>query len=177
MSEADPKAALVDECQRQVENCAYTATSFTIWLRALRYFRIAGEATPIAFGALATCSLLASLPVLSGTCILLATAIPPVYRKFRLDEGIKQYTFLAGEMTNLRDRFRYTATIDSHKALAEFEAAVRPLLDRLEKARGRAAAPPEWCFTLARKKHKQGHYAYDYDQARQSLTQAPTLAE
>jgi hypothetical protein len=98
--------------------------------------------------------------------MLLTTVIPPAYRASGVDKAINDYTLLAGEMTNLRDRFRQAATVDAHKAFDQFEAAARPLLDRLEKARNRAASPPDWCFKLARKKHKQGHYAHDYDQTR-----------
>ena len=31
--------ALIDECQRQSENCGYTSTSFTIWLRWQRWIQ------------------------------------------------------------------------------------------------------------------------------------------
>jgi hypothetical protein len=47
---------------------------------------------------------------------------------------------------------------------ARREAATKPLLDRLEKARARSLTPPEWCFKRAQKKHKQGHHIHDYDQ-------------
>jgi hypothetical protein len=30
-------------------------------------------------------------------------------------------------MTNLRDRFRHAANIDSHKSFAEFDATTKPL--------------------------------------------------
>jgi hypothetical protein len=165
MSGGDPAAALVDECQRQSETCAYTATTFIIWLRVLRGIRVFCVVAPIIFGALATWKLLANSPASSAVFMLLATVIPPAYRASKVDASIDDYTLLAGEMTNLRDRFRQAATIQSSKAFPEFEAAAKPLLDRLEKARARALTPPEWCFKLARKKHKEGHYAHDYDQA------------
>ena len=38
------------------------------------------------------------------------------------------------------------------------------LFERLEKARSRVLTPPDWCFKIARKKHKAGHYDFDYDQ-------------
>ncbi len=165
MSGADPTVALIDECQRQAESCAYTATVFIIWLRVLRGIRVFCVVAPIVFGALATWKLLVNSPAWSAVFMLLATVIPPAYRASTVDASINDYTLRAGEMTNLRDRFRQVATIDAHKPFPEFEAAAKPLLDRLEKARNRALTPPEWCFKLARKKHKQGHYAYDYDQA------------
>jgi hypothetical protein len=50
--------ALVDECQRQSENCAYTATNFTIWLRWLRGIRVGLVVAPVIFGALAAWSMI-----------------------------------------------------------------------------------------------------------------------
>jgi hypothetical protein len=164
MSGTDPTAALIDECQRQAEGCGYTATTFIIWLRVLRGVRVFCVVAPIVFGALATWKLLVNSPALSAVFVLLATVIPPAYRASTVDASINDYTLLAGEMTNLRDRFRQVATIDAHKSFAEFEAAAKPILDRLEKARNRALTPPEWCFKLAREKHQKGHYTYDYDQ-------------
>jgi hypothetical protein len=55
--------------------------------------------------------------------------------------------------------------MDSFKPFAEFDAATKPLLDRLEKVRARSLTPPDWCFKSARKKHQQGHYTHDYDQS------------
>jgi len=55
---------------------------------------------------------------------------PACYRASGTDKAITDYTRLAGEMTNLRDRFRHAATIDSYKSFAEFDAATKPLLDR-----------------------------------------------
>jgi hypothetical protein len=47
---------------------------------------------------------------------------------------------------------------------SEFEADSKPLFERLEKARSHMLTPPEWCFKLARRKHKDGHYHHDYDE-------------
>ena len=168
MKAADPTAALIDECQRQSESCAYTATTFIIWLRFLRGFRAFCFVAPVIFGALATWKVLANSPLWAAVFTLLTTVIPPSYRAMRIDKAIGDYTLLAGEMTNLRDRFRQAATVSSHKPFPEFEIEAKPFLDRLEKARSRALTPPEWCFWLARRKHKAGHYKYDYDEKRPS---------
>lgn len=164
MTPVDPTVALVDECQRQSEGCAYTATTFIIRLRFLRRVRTFCVVAPIIFGALATWQVLADSPLLAAVFTLLTTVIPPAYRATKFDKDIEDYALLAGEMTNLRDRFRQAALVSSHKAFAEFEAAAKPLLDRLEKARARALTPPDWCFKLARRKHKSGHYKFDYDE-------------
>lgn len=164
MNAADPTAALIDECQRQSESCAYTATTFIIRLRFLRRVRTFCVVAPIVFGALATWQVLTDSPLLAAVFTLLTTVIPPSYRATKYDKEIENYTQLAGEMTNLRDRFRQAATVSSHKPFPEFEAEAKPFLDRLEKARSHALTPPEWCFKLARRKHKAGHYKYDYDE-------------
>jgi hypothetical protein len=157
--------ALIDECHRQSENCAYTATTFTIWLRFLHGTRIFCLVAPVIFGALATWKMVAqNSPTWGAIFTLLATVIPPAYVASRTSAGIDAYTTLAGEFTNLRDRFRQAALIWSQKTLPEFEAEVRPLLDRLEKARTHMLTPPEWCFKLARRKQKAGHYDYNHDE-------------
>ena len=168
MKTIDPTAALTDECQRQSESCAYTATTFIIRLRFLRRVRMVCIVAPIVFGTLATWQVLADSPLWAAVFTLLTTVIPPSYRATKYDKEIEDYTQLAGEMTNLRDRFRQAATVSSHKPFPEFEAEAKPFLDRLEKARSRALTPPEWCFKLARRKHKAGHYDYDYDEKKPS---------
>jgi hypothetical protein len=163
MTPADPTQALIDECHRQFENCRDTAVSFIIWLRVLRWTRTFLVVAPIIFGALATWKILADSSVWAAVLTLLATALPPVYRASKLDTAIDDYTTLAGEFTNLRDRFRQVALISSHKTFAEFEADTKPLIQRLEKARSRALAPPNWCFRAARRSIEAGKYTHDYD--------------
>ena len=36
--------------------------------------------------------------------------------------------------------------------------------------------PPEWCFKLARRKHKDGHYHHDYDERTNAASQDGCLA-
>jgi hypothetical protein len=158
---------LIDECQRQSENCGYTSTTFTIWLRWLQGVRVVCMVSPVVFGALAMWKMVAqSSPVLGSVFTLLATVIPPAYSASRTTAAIADYRVLAGEFTNLRDRFRQAALISSHKPIGEFEADTKPLLARLEKARGQMLVPPDWCFKLAQRKHKAGHYRHDHDEER-----------
>lgn len=96
--------------------------------------------------------------------LLLTTVIPPVHRALGIDEAISDYSEMAGEFTNLRDRFRQAALISGLKPFDEFEADAKPLLARLEEARRNPLTPPQWFFTLARRQHKAGHYSHDYDQ-------------
>jgi len=163
-----PTQALIDECQRQSENCGYTSTSFAIWLRCLRWIRRFFLTAPVVFGALATWKILIQTsPTWAAVFTLLATALPATYHALKIDSAITEYRSLAGEFTNLRDRFRRAALIDSQKPFAEFEADAKPLFDCQDKARRAMLTPPEWCFWLARRKHKKGHYCHDYDQQAQ----------
>jgi hypothetical protein len=163
-----PGDALIDECHRLSEDCAYTATYFTIWLRWLRGIQVFFQVSPVAFGALATWKIVAQTSPTWGAVFavfaLLATAIPPAYRASKIDPAIAEYTTAAGEFTNLRDRFRQAALISSHKPFPEFEADTKLLIERLEKVRARALTPPEWFFVLARRKHRAGHYHHDHDE-------------
>ncbi|MGH7120903.1 MAG: hypothetical protein ACREFP_18275 [Acetobacteraceae bacterium] len=162
---SEPVQELTDECRRQEENCGYTSTTFTIWLRFLHYVRVSCLVAPVMFGAIATWKVVAqNSPVWAAVFTLLATVIPPAYAASRTSSAIEQFATLGGEFTNLRDRFRQAATITSKKSFTEFDAEVASLMDRLEKARHRILTPPEWCFWLARRKHKAGHYRHDYDE-------------
>ncbi|WP_313609393.1 hypothetical protein [Rhizobium sp.] len=170
---SDPRIQkLVDECHRQEENCRYTAVSFTLWLRWLKRFRLFCEVAPIVFGALATWKIVSQTsPTWAAVFTLLATVIPPVYKASKADRAIDDYTTATGEFTNLRDRFRQVATISSHEDFSQFEAKVKPLLDRLEKVRARALTPPEWLFKLSQRKVQSGDYTHDYDLAKQAADQ------
>ena len=159
--------ALLDECCRQSENCSYTALSFNIWLRRLRLRRTASLVLPVTFGALATAGIVTQhYPALAAVFALLATTIPLIYRSSKTDKAISRFTRLAGEFTNLRDRFRQLGDIGVHKEVPVFEAEFRALMARMDKARQSSETPPEWCFLEARKKQKAGHMRHDYDEQR-----------
>jgi hypothetical protein len=159
----DPKAvALKEECLNQFQNCGYTALTFTIWLRCLRWIKIFSLGAPVVLGAVATWSIVReSTPALAAVCALLAVLIPPTFQAAKLDASIKQYTKMSGKFTNLRDRFRLLAEISSQKPFDQFEAAWAPALAQLEKARARPLTPPQWCFMSARQQWQAGHYEPD----------------
>ena len=162
--------ALLDECNREAENCQYTSLSFTIWLRRLRARRTASMILPVIFGCSATAQIVTHyMPAIAAVFTLLATAIPLVYRASKTDKTIAQFTRLAGEFTNLRDRFRQLGEVGVHKEVATFEAEFRVLMARMDKARKNSETPPEWCFTEARQKIKAGHMHHDYDEGKKEL--------
>lgn len=155
--------ALMDECERQFENCRDTAVSNIVWLKVLRWTRICFITAPIIFGALATWKLLADSKLSAAVFTLLATVLPPVFKAIDLEQTIKDYEKHAGEFMNLRDRFRQAKLIGSQKPVAEFEAEVQALMTRMEKARDRVLAPPNWSFKRARKEIESGSYTHDHD--------------
>jgi hypothetical protein len=157
--------ALVDECCRLSEDCKYTALTFTIWLRRLRARRTLALVLPVIFGSLATAGIVtAHLPAWAAVFSLLGTVIPLVYRSSKTDATITQFVRLAGEFTNLRDRFRQLGEVGVHKDITVFEADFKGLMMRMEKARKFAETPPEWCFLKAKKKIDDGHMHHDYDE-------------
>ncbi len=163
--------ALQDECCRQSENCNYTALTFTVWLRRLRARRTLALVLPVIFGSLATLGIVtAHLPAWAAVFTLLATVIPLVYRSSKTDAAIAQFVRLAGEFTNMRDRFRQLGDIGVHKEVAIFESDFKALMMRMEKARKFAETPPEWCFLEARKKIQAGHMHHDFDERKPQAT-------
>jgi hypothetical protein len=154
--------SLKEECLNQFQNCGYTALTFTVWLRVLRWVKIFSLASPVVLGAVATWNIVGdSMPAVAAVCAFLAVLIPPTFQAAKLDGSIKQYTTMAGEFTNLRDRFRQLAEISSLKPFEEFETATAPIFARLEKARVRALTPPHWCFLIARRQWQSGYYEPD----------------
>ncbi|MGO9120695.1 MAG: hypothetical protein ACLQPD_24165 [Desulfomonilaceae bacterium] len=156
------------ECQRLSESCLYTSTSFFIWLRVLRTMRVIFVVVPLVLGSLAGWKLLvgtelAWVKVATAICAFLAGLFPLVHAAVKLDRHITQSGKLAGEFKNLQDRFRQAALVSSKKSFSEFSQDVKPLIERLEKARSYSVTPPEWCFRRAKRKIKFGDYTFDID--------------
>ena len=157
--------ALFDECNRLSEDCKYTALTFTIWLRRLRLRRTLSLILPVIFGSLATAGIVTQhLPAWAAVFSLLATVLPLVYRASKTVNEVNQFKRLAGEFTNLRDRFRQLSKIGQTKDLAAFESDFNLLMARMDKARSFVETPPEWCFNKAREKIKKGDMQHDYDE-------------
>jgi len=160
---------LVLECQRQSETCLYTSTSFFIWLRWLRYIRVAFIAAPLVLGSLAGWKVLASsdipsVRVLVAVCALLAGLLPSIYAALKYDDGLAHCKLLTAEFKNLRDRFRQAALVSSLGPFDEFQRDFEKLMERLEAARAHSYTAPEWCFRRAQKKIQSGHYDHAVDE-------------
>jgi hypothetical protein len=125
-------------------------------------------AAPLVLGSLASWKLLTGvdLPtvrVFTAVAAFLAGLLPSIYSTLKFDDHLDESKHLAAEFKNLRDRFRQAALVSSRKSFPEFEADVKPLIDRLEQARAASFTAPEWCFKLAQKKIKTGDYDFDVD--------------
>jgi hypothetical protein len=59
---------------------------------------------------------------LAAVFSLLGTVIPLVYRSSKTDATIAQFVRLAGEFTNLRDRFRQLSEVGVHKDVTVFDS-------------------------------------------------------
>ncbi|MGE3108819.1 MAG: hypothetical protein AB7G11_17885 [Phycisphaerales bacterium] len=162
---------LATECQRQFENCLYSAASFTIWLKWLRGIRIVQISSSLILGAFASWSLVSSSPnrtiqLMAAIAAFLAGLMPAICAALKIDDRIEDCRRLSGEFTNLRDRFRQAALIHSRKPFAEFEREFKPIMDRMDSARSTGITPPDFIFRLAQKKIKTGDYTFDIDIAR-----------
>lgn len=160
------RAALVRECVREEENCLYTSTSFLIWLRCLRWMRGALWVGAVAASAVAASHILRGDPsyrILMAAAALAAVILPGIGRAVRIDAAIREYAAAAAAFKNLQGEFRRAAQVWSQKPFPEFEAEARKLFRTMNDARKPSLTPPEFCFRLARRKVKQGHYEYDED--------------
>lgn len=161
---------LVEECQRQVENCLYTSTSLYIWIKWLRGLRAVMTVAGLLLGSLATWKVLTDSPdgwskAAVAVFAFAAGFIPTVVRSLRLDESLSQLNTLANEFKNLQDRFRFIACFTITKGITDAEAEFRATRVLMENLRVRSTAVPEWAFRAAQKKIKTQDYQFDIDQA------------
>jgi hypothetical protein len=165
---ATKSVELAKECQRQFENCLYTAASFLIWLRLLRGLKVFLTIAPIVAGSFGSWKILTdspdgSLKTLAALASFLGGLLSTVASALRLDTHIAELKAAAGELTNLRDRFRQAALVTSKRPFDEFEAEVAKLTKRIDAVRVQGLTAPDFCFKMAQKKIKKGHYSFDLD--------------
>jgi hypothetical protein len=163
------KDQLIAECAREEENALWTSTTFYIWLRFLKTVRAA------LWVAAAICSSLAASHILRGDpdmkfimalAALAAVIFPAIGRALRLDAAIHAYEEAAGKLKNLQGEFRRARLVWLNKPADEFEKEARKLFKGMNEVRKPSLTPPEWCFRLASRKIKAGHYEHDTDAPR-----------
>ncbi|MSO71662.1 MAG: hypothetical protein EXQ88_06595 [Alphaproteobacteria bacterium] len=159
-------AALVLECRREEESCLYSSTTFYIWLRFLRALRGLLWIVAAVAGGMAASHNLRSDPenkTLSALAALLAVILPGIGNALRLDRTIRDYESAAGKIKNLQGEFRRAAKVCLHKPVVEFDAETRKLFKAMNEARKPSLTPPDFCFWLAQRKIRKGHYRFDAD--------------
>ncbi len=165
------KSALIDECAREEENALYTSTSFFIWLRFLKAIRAA-----IWVGG-AIGSVVAASHILQGdggaklimaAFALAGVLLPGIVKALKLDAAIRNYSEAAAKFKNLQGEFRRARLVWSNKPPGDFEDEARKLFKAMNDARKPSLTPPDFCFRLAQKKIKCGHYDHDADAPKSS---------
>lgn len=153
--------SIQEECENQQENCSYTSTSLTLWLRVVRRRKAFFIVVPIVLGGLASWSFLQegtwawTAPLLA----LIAGFFPAIIEALKMDSQIADIGRMAGEFKALRDDFRQLRTItaphDEEAALAK----LGDLMQRMNSARSEPVVAPEWAFEIARHKIMRGDYS------------------
>ena len=154
------------ECAREGENCLYTSTSFLIWVRCLRWVRGTLWIGAVAASAVSASHILRGDPsyrILMAAAALAAVILPGIGQAVRIDATIRDYASAAAAFKNLQAEFRRAARVWSLKPYPEFELEARKLFLAMNEARQPSFAPPEFCFWLARRKIKRGHYDHGED--------------
>jgi len=161
------KDNLIKECLRQYDNCRYSSASLFIWKKYARVWRGAFLIFPIIFGGIASSQLLTAAgpkgKLIGAFCGLIAGMFPSISKSLNLDVHVESIQQAASEFTNLRDRFRRSATVTSFSEFEKFNTEVESLMDRLDSVRISAPPSPEWCFRMAQKKIGKGDYDFDID--------------
>lgn len=167
----DPKIrALVEECERQAENCEYSSASLYIWHKRAATWNKVFIVAPIILGGVASSQIVTQFGdewgiILAAILALLAGFFPAIFEALDLNLKLSSILKSANEFTNLRDRFRQAAKIKSHAPSDEFQTAFEALMDRMDAARTASPPVPEWCFLKAREKIHSAHYKHDRDLA------------
>jgi hypothetical protein len=161
-----PSDALVKEALDLSRNCLYTSTSLFIWLRILRWIRVAFIVVPLFLAAFATWQVIVqsqsnALKLVAAIAGALAGVLPSVYAALKFPAHLTLCARLAGEFKNLQDRFRQAATVTSLTSFDEFHGEFQRLMGRLEKARRESYTAPEWVFKRAQTKVQSGDYEPD----------------
>lgn len=160
------KAALIQDCKREEENCLYTSTTLFIWLRTLRWIRSFLWVMAAAAAVLAANHILRGDPdykIFMAGAAVAGALLPGIIRALKIDHSIRECANAAATFKNLQNEFRRAAEVWSHKTMADFESEARKLFKQMNEARKPSLTPPEWCFWLARRKIKAGHYQHDVD--------------
>ena len=160
------KAALIAECAREEENALYTSTNFFIWLRMLKCIRAALWVGGAIGSIVAASHILRGsedMKVIMAAFALAGVLLPGIGKALRLDAAIRDYSEAAAKFKNLQGEFRRARLVWSNLPLADFQDEARKMFKAMNDARKPSLTPPEFCFKIAQRKIKGGHYVHDSD--------------
>lgn len=160
------KEALIAECAREEENALYTSTNFFIWLRFLKGFRAALWAGGAIGSVVAASHILrgnADGKIIMAGFALAGVLLPGIGKALKLDACIRDYSEAAAKFKNLQGEFRRARLVWSSKPINALEDEARRLFKAMNEARKPSLTPPDFCFKLAQRKIKAGHYHHDAD--------------
>lgn len=97
--------ALVEECERQAENCEYTSTSLYTWHKRARKWNALFVIAPIVLGGLASSQILtgydAQWSALAAAFLALTAGFfPAIFEALKLDMRLREILQSANEFTN-----------------------------------------------------------------------------
>lgn len=160
---------LIQECDRQAENCNYTAVALYTWQKSARFWKYVFLIAPIILGGLASSQFFRGgedqwAQYVGSSLALISGFFPSIYVALNMNIQVDQIGRWASEYTNLRDRFRQAGNIKQYAGIDEFQTEFDTLMDRMDAARISSPPIPEWCFQTARKKIRNDHYRHDADE-------------
>ena len=156
--------ALISECAKEEENALYTSTNFFIWLRVLKGLRAALWVGGVAGSILAASHIVRGADdgkIFMAAFALAGVLLPGIGKAIKIDSAIRDFAEGATKFKNLQGEFRRARLVRSHKAVTDFEEEARKLFKAMNDARKPSLTPPEWCFKIAQRKIKAGHYDHD----------------
>jgi hypothetical protein len=159
------RAEIIKECHRQAESCLYTSTMLYAWLRQVRRQKQWFVALPIVLGGAAGITVLNDyLPDYAIALLAFSASLfPALADGLQIQTSVDEISRLAAEFKALQDRFRRVAKITALGDVADAEAALSDLMDRMDLARSASITPPEKYFRQAKAKIDAGHYNFDVD--------------
>lgn len=164
---------LAKQCKRNYESCLWNSTILFICLRWHRRVKMVVTVIPIIFGStpgittllkLLSAGTVTKLDYVSSALAFISGMTPLIYNALKLDDHLENLKKVSVEYRNLQDQFRMLAEASIYKSTAEFEADMRPHVQRLEQARAVGLTTPEWALKEARIKINAGHYDFEVDQ-------------
>lgn len=157
---------IINECQREEENCLYTSTTLYYWLKELIFTKGCFIVLPLALGGFASIKVLAEndltgIKYFIAIATMLSGILPSIYSGLKLDSTIKEVKICVSKYKILQGDFRRLQKIYSSDS--NFEELFKATVADLNKVKSTALVPADKFFKKAQKKIKKGDYTFDSD--------------